>query len=480
MRSTGEPPASKGGGWVGHSVLRREDAKLLRGEGKFIDDIVIAAGTLELAVLRSPHAHARIKNINIDRALQLPGIRAIITGKDIANLSNPIPNVLKAPAPYYPIAIERTRYVGEPIALVVAENRYLAEDALDIIEIDYEILAAVVDPAAAESADAPVLHEGVGHNVVHRKKFLFGDPDSAFAECDRVVSIDVRYPRIMSTPVETYGVIAEYEPADNRYSIWSNFQGPYIGHQIIAAALKTPSARVRMINSYCSGGSFGIKWGVFSYIILVALAARIARAPVKWIEDRAEHLAASSCSTDRISHLDGAFTSEGRLLGLRVQQLENVGAYLRPPEPSTLYRTHGNLNGPYDVRNIAVSNKVVFTNQMPSGLNRGFGGPQYYFPLERLMHEAARQLGIDPLELRLRNLVGAELMPYECASGVVFDGGDYPAAVRHAADLSTYNDLQIERDRARANGELFGIGVAIAIEEVQASSLAYVNAALPA
>src|SRR5262249_26225549 len=176
--------------------------------------------------------------------------------------------------------------------------------------------------------------------------------------------------------------------------------------------------------------------------------------------------------------LEGAFSRDGRLQGLRVRQLENVGAYLRPPEPSTLYRTHGNLNGPYRVADIAVSNTVVLTNQMPTGLNRGFGGPQYYFPLERLMHQAAKELAIDPLELRLRNLVRPEQMPYECASGALLDGGDYPATLRHAAELAQYDELIREREKARAKGEFYGIGIAVTIES-SASSLAYVNAALP-
>jgi 2-furoyl-CoA dehydrogenase large subunit len=464
--------------WVGRAVPRREDARLLRGEAKFMDDMPTAAGTLEVAILRSPHAHARIKTIKTEAAAALPGVRAIATGTDIAALTNPVPNVLKAPVPYYPIAVDRTRYVGEPVAIIVADDRYIAEDALDNIDVEYETLTPVVDPTLAESPQSTVLHDSLGRNVVHQKEFVFGDPDRAFANCDHVVSVDVRYPRIMSTPIETYGVVAEYDVAGDRYSVWSNFQGPFIGHPIIAAALKTPSARVRLMSAPMNGGSFGVKWGVFSYIILIAVAAKIAKAPVKWIEDRAEHLAASSCSTDRISRLEGAFSRAGRLQGLRVRQLENVGAYLRPPEPSTLYRTHGNLNGPYDVSNIAVSNTVVLTNQMPTGLNRGFGGPQYYFPLERLMHEAAKELDIDPLELRLRNLVRPEQMPYECASGVRFDGGDYPATVRYAAELARYDELIHNRGKARAKGELYGVGIAISIES-SASSLAYVNAALP-
>ncbi len=478
VSASGGQEISDHGPWVGRSLPRREDAALLQGQALFIDDLAVPPATLAAAMLRSPHAHAAIRSIDATAALAIRGVRAVLTGRDIAAITHPVPNALRAPVPYFPIAVDRVRFVGEPVAVIVADDRYVAEDAFDHIVVDYEILPNVVDPGDAALASSPPLHEKLGSNIVHRKDFRFGDPDEAFAKANHVVSVDVRYPRIMSTPIETYGVIAEHESARDRFTIWSNFQGPFIGHSLIARALKTPATRVRMISAPASGGSFGIKWGVFSYAILLAAAAKLARAPLKWIEDRAEHLAASSCSTDRVTHMEGAFTNDGRLLGLRVRQLENVGAYLRPPEPSTLYRTQGNLNGPYDVRHIAIENTVVLTNQMPTGLNRGFGGPQYYFPLERLMHEAARQLGIDALELRLRNLVRPEAMPYACASGVVFDGGDYPATLRKAAVLTDYDWLKTEREKAKAAGDLFGIGLAVSVES-SASSLAYVDAALP-
>lgn len=463
--------------WLGRSLPRREDGPLLRGRGSFIDDLAPFPGMAAAAILRSPHAHARIRGIDAGKAMALPGVRAVLTGAEAAAMSSPVPNALRAPAPYYPIAVDRVRYAGEPVAVVVAEDRYVAEDALDLVVVEYEPLPAVVDPEAALAPDAPILHDGLGGNRIHHRTFRFGDPDGAFSRAARVVSVEVKYPRVMSTPVETYGVIADYDPGRGGYTIWSNFQGPFIGHPLIAGALRVPANRLRMISAPHSGGSFGVKWGVFPYAILTALAARRAGSPVKWIEDRAEHLAASSCSTDRVTSLSGAFAVDGTLLALRVRQLENVGAYLRPPEPSTLYRTHGNLNGPYRVRHIAVENTVVVTNQMPTGLNRGFGGPQYFFPLERLMHEAARELGIDALELRLRNLVQAEEMPFACVSGVTLDGGDYPAVLREAARRADYEELKAEQVRARERGELFGIGIAMAVES-SASSMAYVNAAL--
>lgn len=463
--------------WVGRSILRREDTALLRGEATFIDDLNPFVGAGEAAILRGSYAHARIARLDTSRARALRGVFAVITGTDIAEVIDPIPNALRLPIPYYPIAIDRVRFVGEPVAIAIAVDRYVAEDALDLIETEYEELSVVSDLNAAMNPDCAPIHEKAGSNIIHKRKFKFGDPETAFAQADHVVTVNVDYPRVMSTPIETFGVIANYLPAGGRYTIWSNFQGPFIGHPIIAAALRTKSSHVRMLSAPASGGSFGVKWGVFSYAILVAAAARLAGMPVKWIEDRAEHLAASSSSTGRQSRFEGAFAENGRLLGLRVRQIENVGAYLRPPEPSTLYRTHGNLNGPYDVRNIAVENVVALTNQAPSGLNRGFGAPQYVFPLERLMHEAAQKLGLDPYDIRRKNLVGTADMPYQCVSGAMLDGGDYPATLAQAAGLINYEQLVRDRDAARTRGELAGIGISVSIES-SASSLAYVNAAL--
>ena len=470
-----QAPAA-GGGWVGRSVPRREDLPLLLGQARFIDDLAPFPGTREAAILRSPHAHARLVSIDVTAALEMKGVHAVVTGADIAALTKPIPNAVQAPIRQYPIAVDHVHYAGEPVAVIVADDRYLAEDAMERVAVIYDELPVCVDPLEA-ARDEVAIHAGAPSNIVHERSFRFGDPERAFAEADRIVSIEVDYPRITSTPIETYGVIARFDPAQRSFEIWSNFQGPFIGHPIIAGALGVRPASVRMISAPASGGSFGVKWGVFAYAILLAAVARAAGMPVKWIEDRAEHLAAASSSTGRHTRMEGAFSSEGQLLGLKVDQLENIGAYVRPPEPSTLYRTHGNLNGPYDVRDIAVHNRVVLTHQAPSGLNRGFGAPQYYFPLERLMHEAASQLGIDPLELRMRNLVSEAAMPYKCASGGMLDGGDYPATLRQAAGLAGYDALVAERDAARANGELAGIGIAVSVES-SASSLAYVNAAL--
>ncbi|MDP1602870.1 MAG: molybdopterin-dependent oxidoreductase, partial [Legionella sp.] len=273
------------------------------------------------------------------------------------------------------------------------------------------------------------------------------------------------------------GVIADFDAGNGRYTVWSNFQGPFALHPIACDALRVRGHQLRLISAPSSGGSFGIKQGVYPYIVLLALASRKAGRPVKWIEDRLEHLAASSASTGRVTTVDGAFDAQGRLLALRLKQIENVGAYLRPPDPAALYRMHSTLSGPYRVRHIAVDNKAVVTNQVPSGLNRGFGGPQFYYPLERMMDRAADALGIDPIELRLRNVVRAEDFPYDTVTGSRLESGDYKKGIELALEKAGYKELVAKRDAARRAGKHYGVGIALAVE-TSASNMAYVNLAL--
>jgi 2-furoyl-CoA dehydrogenase large subunit len=454
-----------------------EDAALLTGKARFIDDLEPAAGLHHAAILRSPHALADIVSIDTNKAKSLPGVIGVLIGDDIAAMAKPIGNLLTRKLGYYPCAVKRARYFGEPIAVVVAKDRYIAEDALDLIEVSYRPRPAVVDPEAALAEGAPLLHDELGTNLVHARTFQYGDPEGSFRTADKVVSVKVMYPRVNSTPIETYGVIADYDAGSGGYNIWSNFQGPYALHPIMCDALGVRSHQLRLISAPSSGGSFGIKQGVYPYIVLIGLASRRFGCPVKWIEDRIEHLAASSASSGRVTTMEGAFASDGTLLALRLRQLENVGAYLRPPDPAALYRMHSTLSGPYRVRDLAVDNQVVVTNQVPSGLNRGFGGPQFFYPLERLMDRAALTLGIDPAELRRRNLVRAEDFPYQSPAGSLLDSGDYQGCLACAMRQIGYETLRAEQEAARRDGRMFGLGVACAVE-TSASNMAYVNLAL--
>jgi 2-furoyl-CoA dehydrogenase large subunit len=462
--------------WVGSPLARKEDQALLTGQARFIDDLSPIPGIRFAAILRSPHPHARIGRIDLARARELPGVRGIVTGKDVADLIGPLPSAVKAPLAYYPIAIDRARYVGEPVAVVVADTRYIAEDACDLIDVEYEVLPAVSDLRSASARDAPVIHEKVGSNVISQRSFIYGNPDAAFAAADRVFEFSYSYPRYASTPMETFGVIAHFERAPDRYTVWSNFQGPFVVQPLMASALRVPGHRLRLITSPSSGGSFGIKQAVLSYIVLLAAVSRKTGAPVKWIEDRAEHLTASSAASDRLGTVAAAFTKNGELTGLRFRNSANMGAHVRPPEPASLYRMHAASNGCYKVPNISIGNELVVTNCTPVGLNRGYGGPQFYFALERVMDIAARGLGIDPAELRRRNFIPADAFPYRAPAGAVFDAGDYDAALSELLRIADYDELKRRRDEVRRTGGLFGIGLAAGVEP-SGSNMAYVSLA---
>ena len=325
-----------------------------------------------------------------------------------------------------------------------------------------------------------MLHEAFRGNLVSDRHFRYGDPETAFAEAPHRFSIDIRYPRNSCTPIETYGVVAEYDAGEDAYDVLANFQGPFSIHAVMARALKVPGNRLRLRTPPDSGGSFGVKQGVFPYIVLIAAAARVTGRPVKWIEDRLEHLTASVSATNRVTTLDGRGRQQtDEILALDWDQVEDCGAHLRAPEPATLYRMHGNLTGAYDIRHVAIRNRVVVTNKTPTGLNRGFGGPQVYFALERLMQRIAIELGLDPLDVITRNLIHAGAFPYRTATGALLDSGNYQDAVALAVERGRLAELKAQRDEARAQGRLYGIGFT-AVVEPSVSNMGYITTVLTA
>ena len=376
------------------------------------------------------------------------------------SLSRPFPVGVEGARPYYAAAHDVARYVGEPLAVVVARDRYTAEDAAELIEVEYEPLEPVMDPAHGRSSD---------------RAFSYGEVEDAFAQADVVVEGTYEFPRWTASPLETYGVIADWNEADGTLTAWSNFQGPFTLHSVAASALGLPGSRLRLITPPHSGGSFGVKATVYVYVAL-GLASKKLGIPVRWTEDRLEHLTASSASTARRTTVQAAFSADGELLGLRYDALEDVGAYVRAPEPATLYRMHGSLGGAYRVRNIAARNRVVLTNRCPTGLNRGFGGPQLYLALERTMDAAARRLELDPAELRRRNLVEPDAFPYRTPTGALYDSGDYEACLDQALELARYDERRAEQRSARADGRLVGIGLACVVEP-SISNMGYITLA---
>ena len=322
---------------IGRSIERVEDLALLRGSAAFMDDLPIAAATLHAAFVRSPHAHAKICSITADRAISLEGVAAVITGAQLAAHTKPFTVGVKAPMEHYALAIDRVRYQGEPVAIVLAASPYLAEDGVSLVEVEYEPLAAVVAPEAALAPDAPRLHEKLSSNVIADRSYVYGDPPAAFAKAAHTVSMDIRYPRNSVTPIECYGVIANYDAAEEGYDVTSNFQGPFALHPVMALALQVPGNRLRLRSPPSSGGSFGTKQGVFTAIVALCVAARIAGRPVKWTEDRLEHLMAATSATNRTTSLKAAVEADGRILALEWDQIDDCGAYLRAPEPATVW-----------------------------------------------------------------------------------------------------------------------------------------------
>jgi 2-furoyl-CoA dehydrogenase large subunit len=324
-------------------------------------------------------------------------------------------------------------------------------------------------------ADAPLLHEAVGSNVVSERTFSYGAPDAAFAAAAHRVALTVDYPRNSCTPIECGVVIAEYLAGDDAYDVTSNFMGPFSLHAVMALALKVAGNRLRHRVPRDSGGSFGVKQSVFPYAVLMCLASRKAGAPVKWVEDRLEHLVAATSATARKTTIEAAVDADGRVRALRYDQVDEVGAYLRAPEPATFYRMHGCLTGAYAIDHLVVRNRVLVVNKTPSGLVRGFGGPQVYFALERLMDRIAAELRIDPFELRRRNFV--RQFPYRAVAGALLDSGDYERVLQLALDAGPIDDLRARRAAARAEGRVYGIGCA-AIVEPSISNMGYITTAL--
>ena len=449
--------------WVGRSLPRFEDQALLRGRGRFLDDLDPVPGAQHAAVLRSPHAHARIRRLDVSRAESMDGVTGALTGADVAAMSKPFAAASPSPVPYYAAAAEVVRYVGEPVAVVVATDRYLAEDALEMIEVEYEPFDPVLDPRVA-AYDV--------RSLVSERRFAYGDVDAAFELADLRVGGEFAFPAWSGLPIEGYVVVADWDPGSERLTAWANFQGPFTLHTVTASALGLTGSRLRLITPEHSGGSFGVKSGVFVYVALMGLASRKLGVPVRWTEDRIEHLAASQTSTARTAEVEGAFTSDGELIGLRIDAIDDVGAYLRAPEPASMYRMHGALTGAYRVRNVSLRARVVLTNRCPSALNRGFGGPQHYLPLEGMMALAARKLGVDPLELARANLV--RNFPYRTPSGGLYSSGNFVACLDQARELAGYADRRDEQKRARATGRLYGIGAACVVEP-SISNMGYVT-----
>jgi len=423
------------------------------------------------------YPHARIVNIDTSKALNISGVEEVITGLDVKKYSLPFVVGVKQPMEHWCLAVDKVRYVGEPVAIVVAKNRYIAEDALELVDIEYEELVPIVNISDAIKNDAPIIHEKVKSNIVSSRKFKYGDVEKSFLEAKHIIEIDIKYPRNSCTPIECFNVVAEYSVEEDSYNVMSNFQGPYALHPVMAMALKVSGNKLRLRSPENSGGSFGVKQAIFSYIVAICLVSKKVGRPIKWVEDRLEHLLAATSATGRESKLEAAVLENGELIGLKITQFDDCGGYLRAPEPASLYRMHGNLSGAYKIRNISLVNNVVLTNKTPSGLNRGFGGPQLYYGLERLIQKIAKVLNKPHLEIIKTNLLNSDMFPYRTPSGGVLDSGDYKKTIEKAELKGKLEDLFLKRKKKKLEGKLYGIGFT-AVVEPSISNMGYISTAL--
>jgi 2-furoyl-CoA dehydrogenase large subunit len=457
--------------WVGAPLPRKEDARLTTGRGLYLDDVA-RAGQLHAALLRSPHAHARVVALDASAATRLPGVHAVLTGAEAAAASRPIRPLIPTPVPLpdWCLAVDRVRYAGEPVAAVAAVDRATAEDALERIRVEYEPLPPVVDPEAALRPDSPLLYPELGTNVLWHDVFAYGDVEGAFARADGVLRERFAIQRYASTPLETFGAIAEYDAGLDAYTFWTNDQRPGLTLAILAESLGVPQTRLRLVTPDV-GGAFGNKRRP-AYLLVCALLARRAGRPVKYLEDRLENLGALMHACNGVMDVELAYRADGTVVALRVRDVADEGKNLVSPTQHNLIKLGNIVNG-YRIGAVAYEAYSVLTTKCPSGANRGIGKPFMCFAVERAMALLARRLAMDPAELRLRNYVRAEEMPYTTPPGAQYDSGDYPATLRRALERFDYAGWRTAQARARGEGRLLGIGIATSVEPAGTNLASY-------
>jgi aerobic carbon-monoxide dehydrogenase large subunit len=456
--------------YIGAAMPRREDERLLRGLGRYVDDIDLP-GQLEVAFVRSVHANARIRSISTDAAASARGVRLVLTGTDLGELNAPLPAFvpdagMRAPHTQLPLATARVRYVGEAIAMVVAEDRYLAEDAASLIAVDYEPLGAVVDLATASGSPTPV-HDDVADNVAGTFDDRTGDPDAVFAAAPLVERLHLSIERSLASPIEGRGIIADWDRQGRHMRMWASTQAPVALKFGLCRLLGLSSDEMELAAPDIGGG-FGAKIMVFypEEVLIPFAALRIGR-PVKWTEDRWEHFVSANQERGQIHDAEIAFDEDGRILAVRTSFLHDSGAYT-PYGSDVAFNTATHVLGQYAIPNFAIACEVRFTNKPPVSPYRGAGRPQAVFVMERLIAAVARRLGMDVNDVRRRNLISADAFPYEVGlhikAPVTYDSGNYQAAFDRAIELLEPDAFRAEQHAAREGGRHLGMGLATYVE----------------
>jgi carbon-monoxide dehydrogenase large subunit len=469
MTDVQDPPASP----IGFGrMTRKEDARFVRGKGNYVDDMKLP-GMLHGAILRSTYAHARIKSIDTSAAEAHPKVKAVITGATLETL-----NLAWIPSLSHDViavlATDKVRYQGQEVAFVVAEDRYAARDALELIEVDYEPLPVVVDARAALDPGTVVIRDDIdGKTDNHIFDWEAGDKDSTdevFARADVVVTQDMLYPRVHPAPMETCGAIADMDPVSGKLTIHCTSQAPHAHRTLYALVAGLPEHKIR-INSPDIGGGFGNKVGIYPGYVCAVVGSIITKKPVKWVEDRSENLMTTSFARDYHMHGEIAATSDGKITGLRVKVLADHGAFNNTAQPTKFPAGFFHIfTGSYDLEAAHCEVTGVYSNKAPGGVAYAcsFRVTEAAYLVERMVDCLADEMKIDPAELRMKNLLKPEQFPYTCMTGWEYDSGDYPRALRLAMDIAGYEDLRKEQAEKRAQGELMGIGLSFFTETVGA------------
>ena len=474
---------------VGSAIRRKEDPDILLGEARYTQDVTLP-GMLHAAILRSPYAHARIRSINLDRALALPGVVAGLTGaqlKEISYLQPLAPFPFQSRDPFqkgnptikffdhYCLATDKARFVGEPLAAVVAADRYIAEDALELIDTEFDELPAVVGTEAALAPNAPRLYEEWDDNIMLTFRVSGGDVERAFREADVTVKEEIRSGRFTGTPIETRAVVANYEANSKTLTVWDTTQIAHPISTLIENTIALPQLKVRVLAPRIGGG-YGQKWSFYAEEVLIPLLSILTRRPVKWVETRCEHMVGTIHAREQIHGIEAAVRKDGTILGIKDRIVANIGAAYPTGGLASIVTTGMFVPGAYKIENYAGEVIGVVTNKTPFGAHRGFGKSEACFVIERLVDIIAEKLGLDPPEVRKRNFIPPEDFPYVSVTGPRYDSGQYARALTRAMELADYSGWREQQGRLRREGRAIGIGTCLVVEPSSSTRMGSYNA----
>jgi carbon-monoxide dehydrogenase large subunit len=454
--------------FVGQSLKRTEDPRLIQGLAHYVDDIKLP-DALHAVFLRSIYAHARIKNIDTSAAEKLPGVVAVYTGKDISHKIGPVPCGASIPDLKVPdhrvLATNKVYWVGHPLAVVIAESQYIARDAVDVIQVEYDELPPVLDEEKAADPKSPLIHDKIGSNVAYKMSAGEGDIEAALKSADKVVQQKILHKRLAPIAMETRGVLARYYPGEQELTLWTSTQIPHLARTQVSLMLGIPENKLRLIAPEVGGG-FGSKLNVYAEEAILGWAAMQLGRPVKWIEGRRENIQATIHGRGQTGYLEIGCKKDGTITGVRYNVFADMGSYFQLLTPAIPTLTGLMLSGCYKIPAIQMNVTATFTNKMSTDAYRGAGRPEATFVIERAMDLVAAELGMDPVDVRRKNFpapFGAE-NPFKTATGLSYDSGNYQAALDKALKMADYAKLRDQQKKARAEGRLLGIGVSTYVE----------------